>query len=83
MKRRLTRILSKKKFFEIELKFKKILTPDISEKINFVDLAIRWKRGTQQTNETKGYEVNYLECDMEMDDVFRRVSGFYGKGKDF
>lgn len=36
-----------------------------------------WKRGTDQTNETKGYELNYLENDYDMDEVFKRISGFY------
>jgi hypothetical protein len=38
-----------------------------------------WRRGKKQINETKGYELNYLENDMEMDEVFHRVSGFYSK----
>ena len=68
-----------KKDLEITLKFIRISTPNLSEKINFIDLAIVWRRGQEQENETKGYEMNYLECDQEMNEVFKRVSGFYVK----
>lgn len=51
----------------------------MSDKLDFLDLAIVWRRGDEQVNETKGYELNYIECDSEMDDIFRRVSGFYAK----
>lgn len=38
-----------------------------------------WKRGLKHTNESKGYELNYLEYDAKMDEEFKRVSGFYLK----
>ena len=83
MKRRLTRLLEYKKNLEVELCFKKIYTHELPEKLDFVDLTVVWQRGTEQQNETKGYEMNYLECDQEMDEVFRRVSGFYSKDRHF
>lgn len=80
LKRGLTRIFKTKRHLEIEIGFKKLYAHEIPEELDFVDLAVVWKRGAQE-NETKGYELNYLENDMEMDEVFRRVSGFYSKNK--
>lgn len=72
-----------KKNMEITLCFRKIYAHQLPEDLDFVDIAVVWRRGNEQENETKGYELNYLENDMEMDDVFRRVSGFYSKDADF
>ena len=49
----------------------------LSENTDFVDLAVVWKRGPEQSNETKGYELNYIEYDDKMDEVYKRISGFY------
>ena len=47
MKRRLTRIFEHKKNLEVELCFKHMYTLDLPEKLDFVDLAIVWQRGTE------------------------------------
>lgn len=65
------------------MSFLKIYTLELNEKLDFVDLSIVWKRGQEQENETKGYEMNYLECDQEMDETFKRVSNFYSKDSAF
>lgn len=83
MKKRIERIVQHKMNLEVQLSFIKIAAPNISDKIDFVDLAIVWQRGPEQSNETKGYELNYIEFDLEMNEVFRRVSGFYSNDKDF
>ena len=68
--------MHKKKNYEITVEFKKIQCMALPESLSVVDLAVVWQRG-EQINETKGYEMNYIECDYEMDEVFKRVSGFY------
>ena len=70
-----------KQDFQITIQFKKIEALKLSEKVNFIDLCVVWKRGENQANETKGYELNYLEYDADMDEVFKRISGFYSKKK--
>jgi hypothetical protein len=67
----------------VTVHFKKIITKQLSEKLDFVDFSVVWKRGNEQENETKGYEMNYLEFDQEMDEVFKRVSRFYSKDANF
>lgn len=79
----ITRMFEHKRNMEITLQFKMIYAHQLPENLDFVDLAIVWRRGTEQVNETRGYELNYLENDMEMDEVFRRVSGFYSKDPEF
>ena len=64
---------------EISMKFIKIAALNMNDKLDFVDLAIIWERA-DQSNETKGYELNYIECDCPMSEVFRRVSGFHQQG---
>ena len=91
----LSRKFKKKSHFQIDLKLIKISAPHIDQEIDFVDLAVVWKRGPQQ-DEThngpglyKGYELNHIEVDCHMDhrnpsreaEVFQRVSGFYQDGK--
>jgi len=83
MQRRLTRLIQHKKNLEVTVNFKKIITKQLSEKLDFVDFSVVWKRGAEQENETKGYEMNYLEFDQDMDEVFKRVSGFYSKDAKF
>ena len=60
------------------MKFMKIECLHLSDKIDFIDFAIIWDRG-DQTNDTKGYELNYIECDCPMNETFRRISGFKQK----
>lgn len=79
MNKRLSRLIQPKKDLEITVRFLKISTPTLSDKLNFIDLAIVWRRGQEQENETQGYEMNYLENDQAMNEVFKRVSGFYLK----
>jgi hypothetical protein len=81
-KKKLGRFFQIRKNLEVEIGFKKIWAHDLAEELDFVDLSVVWKRGGQE-NETKGYELNYIEVDMEMDEVFRRVSKFYSKSKNF
>ena len=70
MQKKISRIFSRKKQLEITLEFKKISSYSIPETVDFVDLAVVWNRGKKQINETKGYELNYLEEDIQMDEVF-------------
>ena len=60
------------------MRFMKIECVYLSDKIDFVDLGVIWDRG-DQTNETRGYELNYIEIDAPMNETFRRVSGFKTK----
>ena len=68
--------MKKKTFYEVTVLFKEIRCLNLSDELSIVDLAVEWQRG-EQINETKGYEMNYIECDYVMDEVFKRVSGFY------
>jgi hypothetical protein len=65
---------------EVYMKFLKIECKHLSDKLDFVDLAVVWDRG-DQTNESKGYELNYIEIDSPMNETFRRISGFKQKGE--
>ena len=67
---------------EITVRFLKISAPKLSDLINLVDLAVVWRRGSQE-NETKGYVMNYIDFDQKMEDVFFRISGFYIKNQQF
>ena len=52
MNKRLSRLFQPRKDLEITVKFIKLSTPNLSEKLDFIDLAIVWRRGQEQENET-------------------------------
>ena len=65
---------------EICIKYIKLAAHSINEKVDFVDLAIMTELPEQSndkpTNETRGCELNYIENDTPMSEVFRRVQSF-------
>ena len=68
-------ISSKKVNLEVTLKLVKIHCLNLSDKLDYVDLTIVWERGPHKYTSTP-YELNYLDYDEEMKDVFRRITSF-------